>query len=142
MSYLLIDVYFFNYDFFLHLSLKQYCTLLASCDYHLMVVVDFELFMNESLIRTEAVKIMKAFMEIAPMAFPLEFASSLVSVAQQGRYLSMNGVVEADEFRFVALEILTSLAYTNYPVVAQVNGFKILGACFDWLIHLFMYVCM
>ena len=99
-----------------------------------MIVVDFELFVNETLIRTEAVKIMKAFMEIAPMAFPLEFASSLVSVAQQGRFMSVNGVVEADEFRFIALDILKSLAYTNYPVVAQVNGFKVLG-----MLHLYIY---
>ena len=33
----------------------------------------------------------------------------------------------SDEFRFVSLEILKTLASTNYPVVAQVNGFKVLG---------------
>ena len=35
--------------------------------------------------------------------------------------------IYTDEFRFVSLEILKTLASTNYPVVAQVNGFKVLG---------------
>ena len=92
-----------------------------------MIVVDFETFVSEPLIRTEAVKVMKSFLEVSPMSFPIEFACSLVSVASQGRVLVEGGVVlEADEFRQISIQILKSLAHNNYQTVARASGFKVL----------------
>ena len=107
---------------------EKHCLLLTEYDYHLMIVVDFET--SENLNRTEAVKIIKTYLENAPFSFPVEFASSLVAVASSVRSNTggseADKCVEADAFRHTALEILRGLCTTNYTVVAQVNGFKVM----------------
>ena len=102
---------------------------LVENDYHLMIIVDFET--AETFMRTEAVKIIKKYMELSPMTFPIEFAGSLAAVASHDTSGAGNPVtiIEGDMFRLVSLEILRSLASTNYMVVAHVNGFKVLYVC-------------
>lgn len=96
-----------------------------------MVIIDFEKRDCDTFIRDEARKLMKVFLDVAPKYFPIEFASSLVAVADAENDAAeiINGKEKyvygsPEPFRKDALKYLCSLATVNYELVVLVNGFK------------------
>lgn len=93
-----------------------YVKVLVSEDVHWLIVAALERESDYSMERIQALKIIDRIRKIAPDAFPVAFARSLVAISNS----------KEDNFRKVCLESLRELAVANPCLVAVVQGFTTL----------------
>ncbi|CAK9856921.1 unnamed protein product [Sphagnum jensenii] len=101
----------------LSMSTKSHCESIVSEEIDWVIITSLERDSEQVILeRMQALKLIKKFISIAPTAFPVSFARSLVAIANS----------KDDNIRRVCIEILRELSVVNPEVVTKVNGFSCL----------------
>ena len=102
----------------IRLSIKDlsYCNIIVEEEVHWLVLMSLEREHEYMLERMQALKLMRVFIALCPLSFPIAFARSLVAVANN----------KDDNIRRVCLESLRELSVIVPELVVRVNGISCL----------------